>query len=753
MDLSIQCNPDFLRSTSGKLLYTQTAANATKAPIGVICTPMAGDIGTENSLIEVIDFGSTGIIRCKKCRTYINPYVGWLDNGRRWRCNICGVLNDVPSTYFSHLDANGQRRDRDQRPELSRCSVEFIAPADYMVRPPVPPVYFFVIDVTAVPGASQMLKSCVTAIKESLDSLPGSPRTQIGFITFDSSIHFYNLKASLQAPQMLVVSDVNDVIMPLPEDLLVSLQDSRKVIDALLDSIPVMFANNPAISNCMGPALLAAKRIITNLGGKVCLFQTSLPNVGEGALKQRDNPRLIGTDKEHTLLVAEEQWYKTNAVEFNRDQICVETFLFSSQYTDIAALSLLSRYTGGSTYYYPGFHEPRDGPKFVAELKRVLTRSTAFEAVMRIRATRGIKVANIYGNYFIRGTDLLSLPNCTADSTFGFDFAYEDQQLPSNAVTVQAALLYTSSNGERRIRVHTTVIPVTHSIPEFLDSIDIDSSINLIGKQAVEIALKSGLETARSRIHQTSVDLMRASKSGGSQGGYGAYNQPQQQQQAAPTPLPVSLQLLPLYSMSLQKCIALRGGNDVRIDERSFYLNLLANMSIDESRIFVYPRMFSVHDMAQDSGIPSDSAEDTLVAGPSRVRLPAILNLSHERLATDGIFLLETGHDLFLWIGRAVNPAILHTLFNVQSLEGVDMSTLVLHADNSDFSARVSAIVDALRSARVRYMQLHMIKEGDGYAEAYFARYLMEDRANFTGGTFSYTEYHAYVTRQVSGMP
>lgn len=142
MDLSIQCNQDFLRSTTGKLLLSQSMANSTKVPIGVICTPMAGDVGTENDLINVIDFGTTGIIRCKKCRTYINPYVGWLDNGRRWRCNICGILNDVPNAYFSNLDQSGQRKDRSDRPELSRCSVEFIAPSDYMVRPPVPPGQF-----------------------------------------------------------------------------------------------------------------------------------------------------------------------------------------------------------------------------------------------------------------------------------------------------------------------------------------------------------------------------------------------------------------------------------------------------------------------------------------------------------------------------------------------------------------------------------------------------------------------------------
>ena len=40
------------------------------------------------------------------------------------------------------------------RPELCRSSVEFIAPGDYMVRPPQPPVYFFVIDVSAASAQS-----------------------------------------------------------------------------------------------------------------------------------------------------------------------------------------------------------------------------------------------------------------------------------------------------------------------------------------------------------------------------------------------------------------------------------------------------------------------------------------------------------------------------------------------------------------------------------------------------------------------
>lgn len=41
-----------------------------------------------------------------------------------------------------------------------------------------------------------VLQVIAQTIKKCLDSLPGFPRTQIGFITYDSTIHFYNMKAS-----------------------------------------------------------------------------------------------------------------------------------------------------------------------------------------------------------------------------------------------------------------------------------------------------------------------------------------------------------------------------------------------------------------------------------------------------------------------------------------------------------------------------------------------------------------------------
>ena len=71
------------------------------------------------------------------------------------------------------------------------------------VRPPMPPAFFFVIDVSHAAVASGVLSHVCRAIRASLDRLPGGERTRIGFLTFDTALHFYNLKAGLTQPQMM----------------------------------------------------------------------------------------------------------------------------------------------------------------------------------------------------------------------------------------------------------------------------------------------------------------------------------------------------------------------------------------------------------------------------------------------------------------------------------------------------------------------------------------------------------------------
>ena len=75
-----------------------------------------------------------------------------------------------------------------------------------------------------------------------------------------------------------------------------------------------------------------------SLGGQVNIFQTSLPTIGPGALKHREDSKLYGTDKEKTLFVPQDTFYRTTAEECVDAGVGVNLFLFPSQYIDVASL-------------------------------------------------------------------------------------------------------------------------------------------------------------------------------------------------------------------------------------------------------------------------------------------------------------------------------------------------------------------------------------------------------------------------------
>jgi len=60
---------------------------------------------------------------------------------------------------------------------------------------------------------------------------------------------------------------------------------------------------------------------------------------------------------------------------------------------------------------------------------------------------RGLAIHTFHGNFFVRSTDLLSLPNVNPDAGFGMQVSVEESLSGVQNVCFQAALLYTSSKG------------------------------------------------------------------------------------------------------------------------------------------------------------------------------------------------------------------------------------------------------------------------------------------------------------------
>lgn len=83
---------------------------------------------------------------------------------------------------------------------------------------------------------------CVCPIVTCLLLPTGGDNTLVGVVTYDSSVHFYNVSKGQAVAQMLVMADVSDVYAPMSSNLLAKLSEAREQLAELLSSIPGMFA-------------------------------------------------------------------------------------------------------------------------------------------------------------------------------------------------------------------------------------------------------------------------------------------------------------------------------------------------------------------------------------------------------------------------------------------------------------------------------------------------------------------------------
>ncbi|KVH93970.1 Gelsolin domain-containing protein [Cynara cardunculus var. scolymus] len=535
------CSPRYMRSTINQIPCTSDLLNTSGMQLALLVQPLALPHPSEEP-IQIVDFGEGGPVRCSRCKGYINPFMKFVDQGRRFICNFCGFTDETPRDYQCNLGPDGRRRDADERPELCRGTVEFVATREFLVRDPMPAVFFFLIDVSMNAVQTGATAGACSAISRVIADLPEGPRTFVGIATFDSTVHFYNLKRALQ--------------------------QCRQHLDLLLESIPTMFQNNKTADSAFGAGMKAAFLAMKSTGGKLLVFQSGklsdhiailkagntfllsnnfLPSVGIAALSAREaegRTNISAGDKEpHRLLQPVDKTMKTMAIEFAEYQVSVDVFITTQSYVDIASISVIPKTTGGKIYYYHPFSALSDPAKLYNDLRWNVTRPQGFEAVMRVRCSQ---------------------VDCDK--------------------SIMCAILYTTIYGQRRIRVSTLSLPCTTMLSNLFRSADLDTQFSCFLKQAANEISSAPLLQVRDRVTDLCINILHSYRK------FCATVSSSGQ-----LILPEALKLLPLYTLALIKSIGLR--TDGRIDDRSFWINYVSALSVQLAIPLVYPRMMSIHDL------------------------------------------------------------------------------------------------------------------------------------------------------------
>ncbi|KAH1004221.1 hypothetical protein HUJ04_004007 [Dendroctonus ponderosae] len=726
------CSPRFIRSTMYNVPISQDILKHTAVPFSLVISPMAR-VGKDEYPPPIVNFGELGPVRCIRCKAYMCPYMQFIDSGRRFQCLFCKATTDVPAQYFQHLDHTGQRMDKYERPELVLGSYEFVATADYCRNNtlPKPPAIIFVIDVSYNNIKSGMVQLLCSKMKEIIKNLPvdqGHEKSnmRVGFITYNSSVHFYNIKGTLAGPQMMIVGDTQEMFMPLLDGFLCTPEESEAVIDSLMEQIPTIFAETKETEIVLLPAILAGLEALkaSDTTGKLLVFHSTLPSAdAPGKLRNRDDRKLLGTDKEKTVLTPQTQAYNQLGQDCVAAGCAVDLFIFNNSYIDIATISQVSRLTGGEVFKYTYFQADIDGDRLITDVIMDISRPIAFDGIMRVRTSTGVRPTDFYGYFYMSNTTDMELAALDCDKGIAIEIKHDDKLSEEEGVYIQAALLYTSCSGQRRLRIMNLSLKTCAQMADLYRSCDLDTIINFFAKQATYKLSENNPKAVKDALVNRSAQILATYR----------------KNCASPTSagqliLPECMKLLPLYTNCLLRCDALSGGQDMTLDDRAFVMQAVLTMDVRSSTGHLYPTLIPLHEI-------------DLSTNPVETPLP--IRCIMEKLSEQGVYLLENGIHMFLWVGLGANPEFVQNVFGAPSAIQIDIERPHLPELDNPLSIEVRRIINDLRIERHRYMRLTVVRQREKL-EPVFKHFLVEDRG--TDGSPGYVDFLCHMHKEIRAL-
>lgn len=138
--------------------------------------------------------------------------------------------------------------------------------------------------------------------------------------------------------------------------------------------------------------------------------------------------------------------------------------------------------------------------------------------------------------------------------------------------------------------------------------------------------------------------------------------------------------------------------------------------------------------------------------------LPDPVRCTIEKINENGVYLLDNGIYLFLYVGLSADQSFIQDVFGVTTAAQINIDKPQLDEMDNALSKKVREVVDIVRSQRRRqYMRLIIVRQRDKL-DILFRHYLCEDRAgqgssaSGSDSNFSYVDFLCHMHKEIRAL-
>ena len=722
----LNCSKEYISLTTEIFPSNNFTLSQSNLPLGISVCPMKN---TQNEL-PLIDYGSHPIPRCpnNKCRGYLNPFVKFIGGGEKWICNLCGQINNTEDYYNCDVDKNGIRNDINSKVELSCGSYEFVANSSYWKRGKTPTQAFFIFLLETSFSAidNGYLNACVESIKDVVnnDLFYNGNNVNISIISYNQGIDFYSYNSKFTQPQMLTVNDEQIFLPTCKDNLIFNVQKDKDKILQILDLIQNTFnRNNQNIlnNNCKDSiqiftAVVAAYLLGKGTGGKLIVFSSSnslslLPKMNGGIDKN-------ATKEQISYSAHDKRQLGNMGIYLTNENMSCDIFASADNKIDTFTLNQLCEYSNGSLYFYKKFNINLHYKNIFNQIRRVLSRPICWEATNKIRFSHDFQITQFQTPTLIIEGGVFVFPEGDSDQNYLFTIGPKSQQNSENEsnenkkdfnittkepfLFIQSALLYSYGDGTRRVRVHNYSVPVTNNVKYIYEGVNAELLANYYLKDTIEKIYKTKNIANAIIANETQFKIL--------------IDKVMSIQHQMQKTLLENLDYLPLYMLGMFKH-RIFCKNEVEknydLDISNFLRVRLQKMSPSEIINFICPTIYCLHEIELNSDLGTYNNES------GEFNMPPVISLSKNSMEDNGLYLIDNGYLLIIYMKKNASNNILKNLFGVNSFEesinlSIDEDIVFGEDNNNEFKEKIRNILDYIRGSKSLYQNLIFVFEGAG---------------------------------------